>query len=84
MHNGNDAFDPKQLQLQNDSLRVKSLKAAREDKLTLGLYELPQEVSKINSTPKILKSPKPTPWTIVDTCSFTSSFIAMASPQAMS
>lgn len=44
IHAPDDAFDPKQLQLQNDSLLVKSLKAAREDKLTVGLYELPQEV----------------------------------------
>ena len=55
----NDAFDPKQLQLQNDTLSVKALKAAREDKLTLGLYELPQEVSDS-------KAHKATPSTIVD------------------
>ena len=42
-HQGQD-FDPAQLQLQNDSLRLKSLKAAREDRLTIGLDELPQEV----------------------------------------
>ena len=42
-HPGQD-FDPAQLQLQNYSLRLKSLKAARHDRLTLGLDELPQEV----------------------------------------
>ena len=51
LHAPDDAFDPEQLQLQNDSLRVQSLKAAREDKLTLGLYELPQEVSNSKSKP---------------------------------
>ena len=45
LHHADHAFDPKQLQLQKDSLRVKSLKAARQDRLTLGLDELPQEVS---------------------------------------
>lgn len=72
LHRPDDAFDPNQLQLQNDSLRVTSLKAAREDKLTLGLYELPQEVSKIQ------KVRKATPSTIVDPC------IVMASSKAMS
>lgn len=47
VHAPDDAFHPKQLELQNGTLRVKALKAAREDKLTLGLYELPQEVSNI-------------------------------------
>lgn len=42
-HQGQD-FEPAQLQLQNDSLRLKSLKAARQDRITLGLDELPQEV----------------------------------------
>lgn len=37
-------FDPQQLQLSNHSLRIKSLKAARQDRLTLGLDQLPQEV----------------------------------------
>jgi len=44
VHDPNDTFDPKQLHVQSDSIHVKSLKAAREDRLTLGLYELPQEV----------------------------------------
>lgn len=44
VHDPNDTFDPKQLHVQSDSIHVKSLKAAREDRLTLGLYELPQKV----------------------------------------
>lgn len=63
LHHPNDAFDPKQLQLQNDTLRVKALKAAREDKLTLDLYELPQEVSSS-------KAQKATPSIIVDLYSY--------------
>ncbi len=39
-----DAFNPEQLQIQKEALYVKSLKAAREDRLTASLYELPQEV----------------------------------------
>lgn len=44
VHNANEAFDPKQLHVESTSIHVKSLKAAREDRLTIGLYELPQEV----------------------------------------
>ena len=44
VHGSDDAFDPKQLDLQDNVLNVKSLRAAREDRLTLGLYDLPQEV----------------------------------------
>ena len=44
LHRSGDYFDPKQLQLHKDSLVVTSLKAAREERLTFGLYELPQEV----------------------------------------
>ena len=71
IHAPDDAFDPKQLQLQNDSLLVKSLKAAREDKLTVGLYELPQEVYYSVCT-------------IVHCSLLISIFIAMASSEAMS
>jgi hypothetical protein len=46
VHGAEDAFDPKQLQIQHDFFHVKSLKAAREDRVTVSLYELPQEVSK--------------------------------------
>lgn len=44
IHASGDEFDPKQLRLENDTLHVESLRAAREDRLTLGLDELPQEV----------------------------------------
>lgn len=44
IHGINEAFDPSQLRLDNDTLHITSLKAAREDRLTIGLYELPQEV----------------------------------------
>ena len=45
VHGANDPFTPEQLRLDNDTLCVKSLKAAREDRSTFGLHELPQEVS---------------------------------------
>jgi hypothetical protein len=45
VHGANDFFKLEQLQLDNDTLHVESLKAAREDRLTFGLHELPQEVS---------------------------------------
>lgn len=45
VHPTTHVFHPQQLQLHNDSLHVKSLKAARQDRLTFGLDELPQEVS---------------------------------------
>ena len=44
IHKAEDAFSPDQLQLQNDTLHIKSLKAAREDRLTFSPHELPQEV----------------------------------------
>jgi hypothetical protein len=44
VHGSEDAFDPGQLQLEDNTLRIKSLKAAREDRITLGRHELPQEV----------------------------------------
>ena len=44
VHAYEDAFIPEQLELQAGVFHVKSLKAAREDRLTLSLYELPQEV----------------------------------------
>ena len=43
-HGAEDAFKPEQLQIEKDTLYVKSLKAAREDRVTASLYELPQEV----------------------------------------
>lgn len=44
MHPPGDQFDPTQLRLENDTLHVESLRAAREDRLTVGLDELPQEL----------------------------------------
>jgi hypothetical protein len=44
VHDPEDAFDPAQLQIQNETLHVNNLKAAREVRITLGLQELPQEV----------------------------------------
>jgi hypothetical protein len=38
------AFDPKQLELKKNVLNIKALKAAREDRLTLALQELPADV----------------------------------------
>ena len=39
-----DAFEPSQLQVEKTSLIVKNFRAAREDRLTFDLDELPQEV----------------------------------------
>ena len=44
VHSPEDAFDPSQLRLENNTLHVSSLKAAREDRVTFSLQELPQEV----------------------------------------
>ena len=44
VYGAEDAFNPEQLQIKSDALYVKSLKAAREDRVTVSLYELPQEV----------------------------------------
>jgi hypothetical protein len=38
------AFDLKQLELKKNVLNIKALKAAREDRLTLALQELPADV----------------------------------------
>ncbi len=46
IHGINEEFDPSQLRLNSDTLHITSLKAAREDRLTIGLYELPQEVTR--------------------------------------
>ncbi|KAL8945351.1 MAG: hypothetical protein Q9211_000121 [Gyalolechia sp. 1 TL-2023] len=37
-------FSPEQLAVSTDALQVKSLKAAREDRLTFGVEELPHQV----------------------------------------
>ena len=44
VHEAEDAFKPEQLRIEKETLYVKSLKAAREDRVTASLYELPQEV----------------------------------------
>ena len=44
VHGAEDAFNPDQIQIESDTLYIKSLKAAREDRVTASLYELPQEV----------------------------------------
>lgn len=43
IHQAGSAIDPSSVHLENDTLHL-SLKAAREDRLTFSLYELPQEV----------------------------------------
>ena len=37
-------IDPRQLQLAGNVLKIRELKAAREERLTVGFDELPQEV----------------------------------------
>jgi len=44
VHGPADSFDPKQLHVEPNAVHIESLNAAREDRLTFGLYELPQEV----------------------------------------
>ena len=44
VHGAENDFDPNQLEVQNDSLYIKSLKAVREDRVTFSFEELPQEV----------------------------------------
>ena len=44
VHSPDDAFDSKQLRVEDGALHVRSLKAAREDQLTFSFSELPQEV----------------------------------------
>ena len=44
VHGAEDTLNSEQLQIKSDTLYVKSLKAAREDRVTASLYELPQEV----------------------------------------
>ena len=52
IHGAEEVFDPSQLKLEKNSLRLTELQAAREDRLTFGVDELPQEVrEKHTSTP---------------------------------
>lgn len=69
IHGINEEFDPSQLRLDSDTLHITSLKAAREDRLTIGLYELPQEVPRSSLSTH---------------CAATDRFIAMARIEAMS
>ncbi|MCJ1388378.1 protease B nonderepressible form [Xylographa bjoerkii] len=47
VHGAEDDFDSSQLEVQNDSLYIKSLKAAREDRITFSFEELPQELWRV-------------------------------------
>lgn len=42
-----DAIDPKNLQITKDSISTKELKAAREERVTFGFDELPQELYRV-------------------------------------
>jgi hypothetical protein len=44
VHGIQDAFDPGQWVVTKDSVRISTLAAAREDRLTFSLQQLPQEV----------------------------------------
>ena len=44
VHGAQDAFDPDQLVVTRDSVRISSLAAAREDRFTFSLHQLPEEV----------------------------------------
>ncbi|KAI9818537.1 MAG: protease B nonderepressible form [Pycnora praestabilis] len=45
LHQPEDAFNQEQLQVTGNTLSVKSLKAAREYRITFGFHELPQELA---------------------------------------
>lgn len=44
VHDRRVDVDPRQLQLSGDVFKIRELKAAREERLTFGFNELPQEV----------------------------------------
>ncbi len=46
VHDAEGAFDPKQASLGSNVLSIHFLKAAREERVTFGFNELPQEVRK--------------------------------------
>ncbi|KAL8843120.1 MAG: hypothetical protein Q9170_000250 [Blastenia crenularia] len=46
IHTADEDFDPEQLEVSPDSLHIKSLKAAREERLTFSLEELPDDISR--------------------------------------
>ena len=43
VHDANDDFDQDQIEVDETSIRLRALKAAREDRLTFGFDELPFE-----------------------------------------
>src|SRR5450432_4022140 len=45
LHKPEDAIDPKSIKVTDDSLAFSGLKAAREDRITFGLDELPLEIA---------------------------------------
>ena len=45
IHGSEESFDPKQLRAEQNIFHVTALRAAREDRITFGFQELPQEVS---------------------------------------
>ena len=47
LHLPEDAIDPASIKITKVSLKVSGLKAAREDRLTLGFDELPQEIRSV-------------------------------------
>lgn len=47
VHDAEDNFDPSQLKAEGNSLSLRGLKAAREDRFTFSFQELPQEVRKL-------------------------------------
>jgi hypothetical protein len=44
VHLPDSPFQPERLRVDNGTLRLESLKAAREERITFGYNELPQEV----------------------------------------
>jgi len=44
VHGPDEEFDPRQIHLNNGTLSIGSVKGAREDRITLGSQQLPQEV----------------------------------------
>lgn len=51
--NEEDPYEPDQLHVKPTTLRVRSLKAAREDRLTFAFQELPQEVEEFAEPARI-------------------------------
>lgn len=49
-------FDPQQAELTASSLSVRGLDAAREDRITVGLDELPQEVRRGYRSQNLLRT----------------------------